>query len=470
MNGSASQQRQQPGPPLPPAHHYPHYHHSADLREFQDDGLGGTGLQQGLRTFDAFPKTKTSYTTRHSGGGQWTVALAALCGWLTFSELRRWQRPHETREFRVEKGVGHTMQLNVDVVVAMRCADLHVNVQDAAGDLILAGQALAKEGTTWARWRRDGSLHALADEASSHHHHHDDDGDHDADDAELVEAVLGLTAADQRRGKPTFAKTPKLARGEPDAGACRIFGSIELNRVQGDFHITARGHGYMEFGQHLDHGAFNFSHIVNELSFGPRYPSLHNPLDATVATTAAHFYKFQYFLSIVPTVYRADRRGRRRPLRIATNQYAVTEQSRLVGERSAIPGVFFKFDVEPIVLLIRLRRLAVLPLLLRLVNVLAGVLVAGGWCLQLLAMLARGAEQDDGIVGGASASRRRGAAGWWWWWPTRRWWGRTTNGAGPAPNAWVQHGAAALHGGGGRGGGGGGGGGPPPGSMMMHRD
>jgi hypothetical protein len=53
------------------------------------------------------------------------------------------------------------------------------------------------------------------------------------------------------RGKKKFAKTPRL-RGK-DADACRIYGSLDGNKVQGDFHITARGHGYMEFGQHLDH-------------------------------------------------------------------------------------------------------------------------------------------------------------------------------------------------------------------------
>jgi hypothetical protein len=59
-----------------------------------------------------------------------------------------------------------------------------------------------------------------------------------------------------REGGRKFKKTPKLRSGEqPDS--CRIFGSLEGNKVQGDFHITARGHGYTEFGlqQHLDHAS-----------------------------------------------------------------------------------------------------------------------------------------------------------------------------------------------------------------------
>lgn len=52
------------------------------------------------------------------------------------------------------------------------------------------------------------------------------------------------------RKKAKWAKTPKL-RGQADS--CRIFGSLDLNKVQGDFHITARGHGYMGEGKHLGH-------------------------------------------------------------------------------------------------------------------------------------------------------------------------------------------------------------------------
>lgn len=36
--------------------------------------------------------------------------------------------------------------------------------------------------------------------------------------------------------------------------ACRIYGALEIHKCQGDFHITARGHGYQAFGaEHLDH-------------------------------------------------------------------------------------------------------------------------------------------------------------------------------------------------------------------------
>lgn len=122
---------------------------------------------------------------------------------------------------------------------------------------------------------------------------------------------------------------------------------------------------------------FNFSHIINELSFGPFYPTLHNPLDHTYSTTPTTFFKYQYYLSIVPTLYSSTRR------QIRTNQYAVTSQSHAVNERN-VPGVFFKFDIEPILLDVREEREGWLKLVVRVVNVVSGVLVAGGWCYQFV--------------------------------------------------------------------------------------
>lgn len=151
--------------------------------------------------------------------------------------------------------------------------------------------------------------------------------------------------------------------------------------------------------------AFNFSHYINELSFGPFYPSLTNPLDNTYGLTDAHFYKFQYYTSVVPTIYTTDAKALRKidkyhespssgedglnqhPHRLSknsvfTNQYAVTEQSHAVPE-NAVPGVFVKFDIEPIQLTIAEEWSSVPALFIRLVNVVAGLIVAGGWCFQI---------------------------------------------------------------------------------------
>jgi hypothetical protein len=118
-----------------------------------------------------------------------------------------------------------------------------------------------------------------------------------------------------------------------------------------------------------------------------------------MASTEDHFYKFQYYCNIVPTIYTTDVHHLKfSPKRVLTdldpysqgshgstvwtNQYSVTEQSHVVPENS-VPGIFVKYDIEPILLVINEERGGFLSLLVRLVNVISGVLVAGTWLWQL---------------------------------------------------------------------------------------
>lgn len=167
--------------------------------------------------------------------------------------------------------------------------------------------------------------------------------------------------------------------------------------------------------------AFNFSHMVTELSFGPHYPALLNPLDKTIAMTEDHYYKYQYFLSVVPTIYSKGSK----PLdayaaahgalqtnpsmknMVFTNQYAATSQSGPIPETPyLVPGIFFKYNIEPILLLINEERGSFLSLVIRLVNTVSGVLVAGGWLYQIsgwsveLMNRRRGRGKSEGVLNG----------------------------------------------------------------------
>lgn len=148
---------------------------------------------------------------------------------------------------------------------------------------------------------------------------------------------------------------------------------------------------------------------MNELSFGAFYPSLVNPLDRTVATTPNHFHRFQYFLSIVPTAYTVSSGST--PISpfsnshtLFTNQYAVTEQSYQIGER-AVPGIFFKYDIEPILLTVEESRDSFLRFTVKIVNILSGVLVAGHWGFTLSEWVVeafgrRARKKSDGVLNG----------------------------------------------------------------------
>ena len=141
--------------------------------------------------------------------------------------------------------MSHELQINLDIVVSMQCADLHVNVQDASGDRILAGDLLTKDPTSGSHWVDvDKGVFKLEEGVGIEEQERDTHVGH----------VLGEVRSSKRK----FKRTPKLGRRE-QASACRIYGSLEGNKVQGDFHITARGHGYQELtNQHLDHSCKSF--------------------------------------------------------------------------------------------------------------------------------------------------------------------------------------------------------------------
>jgi len=87
-------------------------------------------------------------------------------------------------------------------------------------------------------------------------------------------------------------------------------------------------------------------------------------------------------MSIVPTIYSLGDPHASVSTSIVTNQFAVTEQSHEVNER-IIPGIFFKYDIEPILLNITEQRDSFFVFLIKIVNVVSGALVAGHWCYRL---------------------------------------------------------------------------------------
>lgn len=128
----------------------------------------------------------------------------------------------------------------------------------------------------------------------------------------------------------------------------------------------------------------NLSHVVHEFSFGPFFPAIAQPLDQSYEITQqrtsifppAHNLKlkntfaliaftiFQYFLRVVPTTYiDASRR------KLITSQYAVTDYSRSFEHGKGVPGLFFKYDLEPMSVVIRERTTSLFQFLIRLAGV-----------------------------------------------------------------------------------------------------
>ncbi|KAK9235684.1 endoplasmic reticulum vesicle transporter-domain-containing protein [Lipomyces kononenkoae] len=313
-------------------------------------------VARGVRTFDAFPKVSSTYSTRSSQGGIVTIVLSIVCIFLIWTEMGSYFAGIEEPQFAVDGSIGRDMQVNLDITIAMPCSALHVNVQDVSGDRLLAAELVKMEGTEFDL----SSTHELSIESR-------------AEAEKDLESVF-------RRAK-VAKKFKKTKKSHPNSPACRIYGSFRLNKVQGDLHITAKNYGYLaESEPFVTYDGLNFSHVIDELSFGAYYPKLENPLDGVAALIDADLFRYQYYLSIVPTTY-VSYGGRHV---VATNQYAVTEQPTSQINPSHPPGIFFKYDIEPIGLTITERRVPFWQFLVRLVNVVGGIVVCTGWVFPIL--------------------------------------------------------------------------------------
>jgi len=174
---------------------------------------------------------------------------------------------------------------------------------------------------------------------------------------------------------------------------CQIFGVLDVARVAGNFHISMHGLSLYVAQKIFETGAeVNVSHIIHDLSFGPTYPGVHNPLDGSERILHDTSGTFKYFLKIVPTEYHFLH-GEVMP----TNQFSVTEyyQQMKASDRS-YPAVYFVYDLSPIVVTIKENRRNFGHFITRLCAVLGGTFAVTGmldrWMYRIIEFMQKSAK------------------------------------------------------------------------------
>jgi hypothetical protein len=167
----------------------------------------------------------------------------------------------------------------------------------------------------------------------------------------------------------------KVKQALADGEGCRVYGVLDVQRVAGNFHISVHGLNIyvaqMIFGGSKN---VNVSHMIHDLSFGPKYPGIHNPLDDTNRILHDTSGTFKYYIKIVPTEYRYLSKDV-----LSTNQYSVTEYFTPMTEFDRTwPAVYFLYDLSPITVTIKEERRSFLHLITRLCAVLGGTFALTG--------------------------------------------------------------------------------------------
>ncbi len=294
-------------------------------------------------------KVDNQHAVRSSRGGLSTILLLFVVLFIIYVEIGDWIDGAVYKTFSVDNSFSDTLQINLDILVAMPCNYIHTNVLDLTRDRTLAADYLTYEGMNF----------FVPPNYLLNSQHDIVTPDMDQVMRESLRAEFRAGASDPHSGAP----------------ACHIYGIIPVTKVAGDFHITAKGYAYRDFRSNIPQQALNFSHVVTELSFGEFFPYLQNPLDFTAKTTPNNVHSFQYYLSAVPTTYK------RLGIEIDTYQYAITEQEKVFDSAGfgRVPGIFFKYDFEPIKLQIEDKRIEFTNFVVRLVTVCGGLIICFGW-------------------------------------------------------------------------------------------
>jgi len=171
----------------------------------------------------------------------------------------------------------------------------------------------------------------------------------------------------------------KKMEEQKDEG-CQLYGALTVNKVAGNFHF-APGKSFQQMNMHvhdvlpLKMSSWNLTHNIHRLSFGTEFPGIQNPLD-NVQKLAPSSGMFQYYIKIVPTVYE--------PLDSAvinTNQFSVTEYYRIIDHHAGghgIPGLFFMYDLSPIMIKYTERRKSFAHFLTGVCAIIGGVFTVAG--------------------------------------------------------------------------------------------
>ncbi|CAI9104007.1 OLC1v1002609C1 [Oldenlandia corymbosa var. corymbosa] len=357
-----------------------------------------------VRNLDAYPKINEDFFNRTLSGGVITVVSSIVIFLLFVSELRLYLHTVTETKLLVDTSRGGKIHINFDVTFpAIRCSLLSLDAIDISGEehldirhdifkkrldphgnvIEVKKHGIGAPKVEKPLQRHGGRLEDNEKYCGSCYGAEASDDDCCNSCEEVREAYRkkgwGLTNIDlidqcKREG---FIQQIKDEEGE----GCNIQGSLEVNKVAGNFHF-APGKSFHQANVHIQDllaafatESYNISHKINKLAFGDSIPGVVNPLDGVHWEHETPNGMHQYFVKVVPTVY-TDIRGRT----IESNQFSVTEhfKSNEMGQSRSLPGVFFFYDLSPIKVTFKESHSSFLHFLTHICAIVGGIFTVAG--------------------------------------------------------------------------------------------
>uniref|UniRef100_T1JCT3 Endoplasmic reticulum vesicle transporter C-terminal domain-containing protein n=1 Tax=Strigamia maritima TaxID=126957 RepID=T1JCT3_STRMM len=319
-----------------------------------------------VRELDAFSKISETYQETRTSGAAITIICFGIITALIYLEITYFLTPKIQYKYDVDTDYDGKLKINIDMTVAMTCDMIGADILDVTNQNTHSFGHLDEEPTWFElspqqRIFWDSMKHVNTYIREEHY---------------TLHTVLWTS-----RSTSLFGGMP-LREVQPDRehDACRLHGTLFVNKVAGNFHITAgksiphpRGHAHLSL--FLRDEDYNFTHRIEHFSFGDPATGIIDPLDGDEKIALKNYQIYQYFIQIVPTHVDTTETNTN------TYQYSVTEQDREVnhgGGSHGVPGIYFKYDMSSIKVHVQSVRQFWSQFLVRLCAIVGGVFATSG--------------------------------------------------------------------------------------------
>jgi len=363
---------------------------------------------QKIKQFDVYPKTAENITVQTPIGATVTIIGSLLLLFLAISEFGEYYTPNRTHSLKVNYNRDEKMKIGFRILFSeLPCEVVNIDITDRFG-----GDEVAVETKSFIKLPWKGNFTKVKGEVDSENRNNLKGQDYEAllwtsltgvysnrPDAgrtgcmpcheasgrgaiKCCNNCLALKRAYAQSGLDVNrALTQYQCAGEAEIEGCMIHGYIEVNKVQGNFHIAV-GESHVEGDQRHHHHwpaperklGFNTTHYISMLAFGEQFPNMENPLDGFNFVETG-IGQQQYFIQVVPTSFQSNGHT------IETNQYSVTYHHSVVdltSDHLELPGVFFKYDISEVKIFIQEETKSFSRFITRLCAVIGGVWVVIG--------------------------------------------------------------------------------------------
>jgi len=308
----------------------------------------GSSISNRLKSFDVYRKLPKDLTEPTMSGAMVSLVSTIIMGILFITEFNEFLKVQTVSEMFIDinRG-GEKLLVNVDLEFPrFPCDIISLDAQDVMGSHhVNVGGNLLKR-------RMDASGKTFEDF-------------HDST----------TNVPDWGRLKEAFTKQE----------GCHLMGSIEVNKVPGNFHVSCHAyqHFLTEIVQHNNGQTIDLSHQINHISFGSDEDlkeikkkfnrGVLNPLDGVKvikSEAVRNGVMTQYYINVVPTTYQ-DMSGKE----LYVHQFTVNSNSLETG---MLPAVYFRYDLSPVTVKYTLKKESFFHFLVQICAIIGGIFTVAG--------------------------------------------------------------------------------------------